>query len=323
VSSIDTLALRVVATRWEAESVTSFELADPNGGELPAWEPGAHVDVHLPSGNVRQYSLNGHPADRTRYRIAVLELPHGRGGSVEVHRELRPGRVVQIGPPRSNFALVDAERYVFVAGGIGITPILPMVREVAARGAKWELVYGAKSIAHFAFADELGTETVRLVPQDTEGLIDLDEVVDSSSGAAVYCCGPAPLMDALIERMDRAGRAGDLYLERFTAASTASALPASEGDDLDGAEFEVELARSELVVPVRVNQSVLEAVRAAGVEHPSSCEMGICGTCETTVLSGEVDHRDDLLTAEEHATCASMMICVSRAKCRDRLVLDI
>lgn len=319
-----TLPLRVVAARWEAESVTSFEFASPDGADLPPWEPGAHVDVHLPSGTVRQYSLCGDPADRTRYRIAVLELPQGRGGSVEAHRELRPGRIVHIGLPRTNFALAEAERYVFVAGGIGITPILPMVREVAARGAKWELVYGAKSAAHFAFTCELGTEAVRLVPQNTEGLIDLDDVVAGASGAVVYSCGPAPLMDALIERMDRAGRGADLHLERFTAASAASAAATDDvAVGTDGAEFEVELARSELVVPVRADQSVLEAVREAGVEHPSSCEMGFCGTCETAVLSGEVDHRDDLFTEEERLTCASMLICVSRAKGRDRLVLDI
>jgi ferredoxin len=193
-----------------------------------------------------------------------------------------------------------------------------MVREVAARGAKWDLVYGAKTAAHFAFTGELGVDAVRLVPQDTEGLIDLDDVVTGASDAVVYCCGPAPLMDALVERMNRAGRGADLHLERFSAASTV----ATSADHTDG-EFEIELARSELVVSVRPDQSVLEAVREAGVEHPSSCEMGFCGTCETPVLSGDVDHRDDLFTEEERAACASMLICVSRAKGCGRLVLDI
>jgi ferredoxin-NADP reductase len=308
--------LRVVAARWEAESVISFEFGYPDGSDLPSWEPGAHVDVHLPSGTVRQYSLCGDPARRDRYRIAVLELPDGRGGSVEAHRELRPGRIIDIGLPRSNFALIDADRYVFVAGGIGITPILPMIREVAARGIKWELVYGAKSDARFAFTDELDTDGVRIAAQDTHGLIDLDAVVAGAAGAAVYCCGPAPLMDSLIERMEAAGRGDDLYIERFSPASVA----ADTGDD--GA-FEIELARSELVVSVGPDQSVLEAVREAGVDHPSSCEMGFCGTCETPVISGDVDHRDDLFTQEERATCASMLICVSRSKGCSRLVLDI
>ena len=317
-SSTDTLALRVVAARWEAESVTSFEFACPDGSDLPSWEPGAHVDVHLPSGTVRQYSLCGDPAQRDRYRIAVLELPDGRGGSVEAHRELRPGRIIDIGVPRSNFALTDADRYVFVAGGIGITPILPMIREVAARGIKWELVYGAKSDAHFAFTGELDTDSVRVVAQDTDGLIDLSRMVADSADAAVYCCGPAPLMDALVERMAAAGRDAELHLERFGAAPV---VPSGDGSG-DGS-FEVELARSAMVVSVRADQSVLEAVRAAGVDHPSSCEMGICGTCETPVLSGEVDHRDDLFTDEERSGCASMLICVSRSKGCGRLVLDL
>lgn len=309
----ETLALRVLTARWEAESVTSFEFVSPDGAELPSWEPGAHIDVHLPSGTTRQYSLCGDPADRSRYRIAVLELPDGRGGSVEAHRELRPGQTIQIGHPRSNFALVEADRYVFVAGGIGITPILPMIREVAARGIKWELVYGARSDKHFAFTDELDTDTV----QFTTGLIALDTLVDRADGAAVFCCGPAPLMDDLIEKMEAAGRGDQLHLERFAAAPVAVA---ETGDD---GEFELELARSAMVISVQPDQSVLEAVREAGVDHPSSCEMGFCGTCETPVLSGEVDHRDDLFTEAERATCASMLICVSRSKGCGRLVLDI
>lgn len=308
----------MVTARWEAEGVSSFEFASPDGAELPRWEPGAHLDVHLPSGTVRQYSLCGDQAVRDRYRIAVLELPDGRGGSVEAHRELRPGRIIRIGLPRSNFALVDADRYLFVAGGIGITPILPMIREVAGRGIKWQLVYGAKSMAHFAFTDELSDGTVRLVPHDTEGLIDLDSLIEHSAGAVVYCCGPASLTDSLIERMARAGRSDDLHLERFGAATTTTGTRT----DADGS-FEIELARSDMVLTVRADQSVLEAVRDAGVEHPSSCEMGFCGTCETVVLSGDVDHRDDLLTPEERASCASMLICVSRAKGCGRLVLDI
>jgi ferredoxin len=206
-----------------------------------------------------------------------------------------------------------------VAGGIGITPILPMVREVVARGIKWELVYGAKSAAHFAFTDELIDGTVHLVPQDTDGLLDLDTLVDGAAGAVVYCCGPAPLMDALIERMAGAGRGDELYLERFSAATPTAPAATEDGD---GA-FEIELARSDMVLSVRPDQSVLDAVREAGVEHPSSCEMGFCGTCETTVLSGDVDHRDDLFTPAERASCASLLICVSRAKGCGRLVLDI
>lgn len=310
----DTLMVRVDASRWEAESVTSFDFVSPAGVELPVWEPGSHIDVHLPSGAVRQYSLCGDPADRGRYRIAVLELLDGRGGSVEAHRELRPGRLVEISHPRSNFALVEADRYVFVAGGIGITPILPMLREVDSRGIKWELVYGARSTRHFAFADELTSEAVRFVAQDTDGLIDIDDLVDNASGAVVYCCGPGPLMDVLVERMSRAGRGDDLHLERFGAAPTPTGTETAS---------EIELARTGVVVCVPPDSSVLEAIRAAGVEYRSSCEIGICGTCETAVLAGEIDHRDSVLTDEERARADCMMICVSRAKGGGRLLLDI
>ncbi|MFF2300510.1 PDR/VanB family oxidoreductase [Arthrobacter sp. NPDC058127] len=312
-----TIRVRVIATRREAESVTSFELASPDGSLLPSWQPGAHIDVHLPSGTVRQYSLCGDPGDATSYRIAVLELPQGRGGSVEAHRELRPGHVLKIGVPRENFSLAPAQRYVFVAGGIGITPLLPMIREVQRSGKQWTLFYGARSVDHFAFVDELQSldePSVRLLSQDTGGHPDLAAIVDGAAGAAVYTCGPAGLMDALSEQMERAGRVSELHLERFAPAAPAAV--ATDGG------FDVELSRSGIVVGVGGGESVLEAVRAAGVEHPSSCEMGICGTCEVKVLSGHIDHRDELLTDAERAAGNCMMMCVSRAK-SPRLVLDL
>lgn len=312
-----TLTLQVVAARLQASSITSYELAQPDGGDLPAWEPGAHVDVHLPSGTVRQYSLCGDPADRGRYRIAVLEIADGRGGSVEVHRELRPGQLIHIGSPRSNFDLVDAQRYVFVAGGIGITPILPMIRDVAQRGLPWELIYGARSEQHFAFGDELAAHNcgaIRYFAQETDGHLDLDGIVAGSSDAVVYCCGPTGLMDALTDAMSTAGRVEDLYIERFA--------PVAQPVDENAGDFTVELTLSGVSVEVSPDQSILDAVREAGVDAPSSCEMGICGTCETKVFAGEVDHRDDLLTEDERATCGSMMICVSRA-CGKKLVLEL
>jgi ferredoxin-NADP reductase len=323
-----TLVARVQASRWESEGVTSFELARVDGSELPAWAPGAHVDLHLPSGTIRQYSLCGDPMDRTRYRIAVLAQPEGRGGSLEAHRELRPGTQVELGLPRQRFALVDAPRYLFVAGGIGITPLLPMVREAERRGAPWELVYAARTAAHFTFADELLAlrgGRVRLVPADLEGKPRVEDLVDGSAGAAVYCCGPAGLMDAMAEHLGRAGRLGDLHCERFAVGSGAPTGAAAQGVSAEGGAvteaFEVELSASGTVVRVGPDESILEAIRGAGLDRPSSCEMGLCGTCETTVLSGEVDHRDDLLTPEEKSSGCTMMICVSRARC-PRLVLD-
>ena len=306
------LRLRVRSARWEAEGITSFRLARVDGAALPPWTPGAHLDLHLPSGAIRQYSLCGDPADLSAYRIAVLEQPHGRGGSVEAHRELRPGVLVEVGVPRTHFDLVEAEQYVFVAGGIGITPLLPMVREVRRRGARWHLIYGARSAGHYAFAAELrrlGAGAVRFV----DGVLDLAGIVAGSTGAQIYACGPAGLLDALTELMRRAGRAGELHLERFATAPVATA---------PGGGFEVELARSGLRVPVGADETILEAVRAAGVEVPSSCETGICGTCETKVLAGTIEHRDELLTEGERATGSTMMVCVSRASC-PRLVLDL
>lgn len=308
------LSLQVMATQLQGVGVTSYVLVHSGGADLPAWEPGAHVDVHLPSGAVRQYSLCGDPDDRTCYRIAVLELPSGRGGSVELHQELRPGVMVGVGQPRSAFTLVDAERYVFVAGGIGITPLLPMIREVQHQGLPWELSYCARSARHFSFVDELralGSDRVRFLAEDVDGRPDLAELVRGSAGSVVFCCGPAGLMDGLAAEMTAAGR-DDLHLERFTPHPVT----------VDGSGFTVELARSGTVVDVPDDRTVLEAVRAAGVDVDSSCEMGICGTCETKVLSGTVEHRDELLTDAEKAQGTTMMICVSRAAC-PRLILDL
>lgn len=310
------MPVRVRSARWEAEGIASYELCSADGSPLPAWEPGAHVDLHLPSGTVRQYSLCGDPTAPASYRIAVLELPDGRGGSTEVHRELRPGARVEVGVPRQQFALVDAERYLFVAGGIGITPMLPMLAEAARRGAEWRLVYGVRSAAHTAFAHELEGHGERV--QVVVGDLDLAGLVAGSAGAAVYACGPAGLLDALTAAMAEAGRAEDLHVERF--APVAQPIVAAAGEPVDG--FEVELAQSGTVVRVGPDETVLEAIRRAGVDRGSSCEQGFCGACETKVISGEVDHRDDLLTEEERAANTTMLVCVSRAAC-PKLVLDL
>lgn len=311
--------VRVRRVRDVAAGIRSFELEAEDGSPLPRWKPGAHVDVHLPSGKVRQYSLCGDPDDASAYRIAVLEVADGRGGSAEAHRELREGTVLELGAPRNDFRLGDAPAYLFVAGGIGITPVLAMVREVARAGKPWRLVYAARSSAHFAFADELDALAaatwgiVDYVPQDTAGFADLPALVRSSTGHGVYCCGPAPLMDALGAEMKAQGRAGQLVVERFTPQPVVA--------DTGARTFEVELAASGLTVAVPPEQSILEAVRAAGVDVPSSCEMGICGTCETRVLSGDIDHRDSLLTDDERDAGDVMMICVSRCA-GPRLVID-
>lgn len=313
-----TISVRVRAARWEAKGISSYELVAAGDGTLPPWAAGDHIDVHLPSGTIRQYSLCGDRSNTASYRIAILEIPQGRGGSVEAHLELRPGRVIEISRPRSNFALVAADDYLFIAGGIGITPLLPMIRQAHEHGSAWHLVYGARTSEHFAFVDEIaatGTGSVDLIAQDSDGHPDLAALVTAHPHASVYCCGPAPLMDLLTDHMRRARREDALHLERFTPAAT---VASESGRDT----FEVTLARTGITVEVGPDSTILDAVRSAGVEHPSSCEMGFCGTCEAKVLDGQIEHRDDLLSESERAEGNSMMICVSRSAC-PRLTLDL
>ncbi|CAL9583771.1 Phenoxybenzoate dioxygenase subunit beta [Streptomyces sp. enrichment culture] len=295
-----------------ADGVLALTLRRPRGGELPAWEPGAHIDVVLGPGLERQYSLCGDPADRHAWRIAVLREPEGRGGSAYVHDRLGPGAAVRVRGPRNHFPLEPAPHYRFVAGGIGITPILPMLAAAEAAGAEWTLLYGGRTRASMAFTRELARygDRVVLAPQDETGLLDLAPVLDGlPDGALVYCCGPGPLLDAVEERCPP----GVLRLERFRPKAREAA-----GDT----EFEVELARSGGTVTVPPGVSVLDAVRAAGVEVLYSCAEGTCGTCETDVLEGTPDHRDSVLTEAERASGETMLICVSRCRGK-RLVLDL
>ncbi|MCO7220201.1 PDR/VanB family oxidoreductase [Klenkia sp. PcliD-1-E] len=300
----------VVASRTDgAEGVVVLELADPGGAELPAWTPGAHVDLVLTDDLTRQYSLCGDPADRTRYRIGVLREPAGRGGSAHVHDRLHPGDEVCVRGPRNHFELVEAPRYVFVAGGIGITPILPMVAAARAAGVPAEVHYGGRSRRSMAFLEELEGHTLH--PQDEVGLIDLDAVLgDLDPGTLVYCCGPEPLLAAVEERVTPEV----LHLERFT--------PKDVGDPVRSDAFEVELSLSGKTLTVPPDRSIMAVLRENGVEVLSSCEEGTCGTCETGVLEGEVDHRDSLLTPAEQAANDVMFVCVSRAAC-PRLVLEL
>ncbi|MDQ1006255.1 ferredoxin-NADP reductase [Streptomyces sp. V4I23] len=307
-------SLRLVVHRmtWEADGVLSVELVHPEGKPLPAWTPGAHIDVHV-GGHVRQYSLCGDPESADRYRIGVLNEPASRGGSRHVHTALRPGQQVAVSKPRNHFALEDAERYVFVAGGIGITPLLAMAREAARRGAAWRLVYGGRTRGSMAFTAELAAlgGDITLVPQDEQGHIDLDAALSGlPEGTLVYACGPEPLLSAVEQRCPE----GILRLERFAA-------PAVQRTQ-DDQGFEVECHASGLTLTVGADTSILDAAEAAGLSVNSSCRDGICGSCETRVLDGTPEHRDFLLSEAEHAAGATMMICVSRCA-SGRLVLDL
>ena len=312
--STTTRPLLVTERDTVADGVVRLRLT---GDDLPSWQPGAHLDLVLPSGLVRQYSLCGDPADPDAYTIAPRLVEDGRGGSREVHTQLHEGTEVRVRGPRNRFPLVEAPAYVFVAGGIGITPILPMLRAVAASGADWRLLYGGRTRASMPFLDELdaigkaGGEDgrVTVVPEDEAGHPDTAALLAGATpGTAVYCCGPEPLMNAVAAALPEGCT---LHLERFTAATGAD--PASTA-------FEVELRRSGRTVRVPADRSVLAAVREELPYVSYSCEQGFCGTCQQRVLEGEVDHRDELLTDAERED--SMLLCVSR--CRgERLVLDL
>jgi ferredoxin-NADP reductase len=282
---------------------------------LPPWEPGSHIDLLLGPDLARQYSLCSDPQDRRYLRVAVLREPESRGGSEFVHEKLEEGQAIQVRGPRNNFPLVEAPRYQFIAGGIGITPILCMIRELDRAGADWHLLYGGRRRDSMAFVKELEQygDRVRIQPQDTEGILDLDSVLGTPrDDTAVYCCGPEVLLDAVEARCAH-WPAGSLHVERF-APKTAAA-------DLVDTAFEVEFARSGVTATVPAGVSILDVATAEGVFALRSCSEGICGTCETVVLEGEADHRDSLLSDDDRAD-GCFMPCVSRA-CSDRLVLDL
>ncbi|MBP2372076.1 PDR/VanB family oxidoreductase [Pseudonocardia parietis] len=312
----DDLDMVVLDKRTAADGVVVVELEHEGGDELPAWSPGAHVDLVLDDDLVRQYSLCGDPGNRRSWRIGVLRKAGGRGGSLRVHDDLQTGDKVRCRGPRNNFELVEAAEYVFVAGGIGITPILPMIAECAAAERPWRLAYGGRARESMAFVDELEQHgnRVTLWPQDRAGLIDLaTELGASRPDVAVYCCGPEPLIDAVDEHCGT-WPPGSLHVERFRPAAVVS----TEGDTA----FEVVCDYSDVIVGVLPGMSVVQALRDAGVDVPTSCGEGTCGTCETVVLDGVPDHRDSYLTAEEHASNEVMTPCCSRS-CTPRLVLDL
>lgn len=301
---------RLLLTAHEtiADGVVRLRL---EGSGLPRWEPGAHLDLVLPSGLVRQYSLCGDPADTSSYTVAARLVPDGRGGSREVHEQLTEGMELEVRGPRNRFPLTaGAPAYVFVAGGIGITPILPMLRALP-DGTEWRLLYGGRTRASMPFLQEvreLAGERLTLVVEDEDGRPDLAALfADTAGGTAVYCCGPKGLMTAVAQALPEGAT---LHLERFAPRTGAG------GDT----EFELELRRSGRTLTVPAGSTVLAAVRGALPDTAYSCEQGFCGTCRQRVLEGEIDHRDELLTDAERRD--SMLICVSRAR-SDRLVLDM
>ncbi len=297
--------------------MVSLELRTEDGTPLPGWTPGAHIEIELADKMVRHYSLCGTPGDTRRWRIAVLRENNSRGGSELIHDGFRPGRPVSASWPRNNFALVESDRYLFVAGGIGITPILPMIHDVARRGKPWTLVYGGRTRGSMAFVDELGTVPggdLYVLPHDEHGLLDLDRFLGSPEPrTAIYCCGPGPLLDA-VERRCATWPPGALHLERFAPREFAALGP-------DG-QFEVQLARTGTTLRVPADRSLLDVLEDAGIEIDNSCRAGICGTCELRVLGGVPDHRDDVLSDSERESHEIILPCVSRSRSQV-LVVDL
>lgn len=292
-----------------AEDVVAVTLVHPDGEALPAWTPGAHIDLVLTPEITRQYSLCGSPADAHRFTVGILKAPNSRGGSTHVHESVSKGSVIRIRGPRNHFPLVSSPRYVFIAGGIGVTPMLPMIAEAEAAGADWTLLYGGRSEESMAFIDELRAygERVSLLPGNDVALMSaaLDARLGTPQpGTLVYTCGPEGLLGA-VEQRCATWPPGSLHLERFAAKATEGAVDS---------EFEVVLARTGITITVPADKSIFQAAEDHGVSVLGSCHEGICGTCETVIIDvdGEVDHRDSVLNAEEQASNETMMICVSR-----------
>lgn len=311
-----TIEVLLTCVRMAARDTNLYTFQRPDKAPLPAADPGAHIGVILPNGIERQYSLVIAGPQLKEYTVGVKRDLNSRGGSIFMHDQLRVGSRLPIVPPRNNFPLKDdADLVVLLAGGIGITPIYCMVNRLIERGRKWELYYSCRTRLDAAFLDELAQHpATHLHFDDEEGgrFVNVPGIVDTlPRHAHLYCCGPAPML-AAFEAATAHWPAEQIHVEYFTPKFAA----AQEGG------YIVELARSkrELVIPA--GKSILQVVREAGIDVPHSCEEGVCGACETRVISGIPDHRDTILTESERNENATMMICCSGSK-TPRLVLDI
>jgi ferredoxin-NADP reductase len=303
---------------WEAEDVLSVVLAR-DGEHVPEWTFGAHIDLIMKNDLIRQYSLCSDPTDRTQWTIAVLREPNSAGGSRYIHEVLRPGMTILASNPRNNFPLVDADHYLFVAGGIGVTPLLPMAKFLDEDGRDWKMLYGGRRRASMAFRDQLSglSSKVDIAPEDEFGLLDLRGAIESMpDGTAIYCCGPEPLIAALEAQCLASGHEAP-HVERFNARPAF----ATEAEPGENAEFELVLAKSDRRFTIPADKSITQVLAAERVFVPTSCTEGYCGVCETVVLEGIPDHRDDYLLPEVRATNTRMMVCCSRSR-TPQLVID-
>ena len=315
----ETIQVFVKSITFEAEDVISLDLRPADAASLPTFTAGAHIDLLLPKGIRRSYSLANDQNERHRYVVGVQKDPVSRGGSRFIHETIRVADVLTITPPRNNFALVeDGRRFVLIAGGIGITPIVCMVRRLVELDRHWDLFHATRSHRKAAFLEDLitldreGHIHTHFDDEHAGTLMDIGAIVrDAPPDAHLYCCGPTPML-ATFESVTSGHRAENVHVEYFSAKTPIAV----------GGGFEVVLARSNRIVFIPENSTILDALLAAGVDAGHSCLEGVCGTCETKILEGIPDHRDSVLSAKERASNRTMMICCSGAL-SSRLVLDL
>ena len=312
------LDLRLTAIIYGADGTNLFEFRTSDGRDLPSFTAGSHVDVTLPTGAIRQYSIASPESDLSRYLLGVKLDPKGRGGSRCLHEDVRVGSILKISLPRNHFPLTEsAPLSIFIAGGIGITPIHCMIEKLQALGQNWRLHYAVRNRAEAVFLDRFAKAGDRVhlhVDAETNGsFMDVASIIQAAPlDAHLYCCGPAPMLDAFEAAC--AGRPQDhVHLERFSAPDVVAAA---------GGSYTVELSKSKRSITVQAGQTLLQALQAAGIKVKISCEQGICGTCETRVISGTPDHRDTILSDEEKASNETMMVCCS-GSLSPTLVLDL
>jgi vanillate O-demethylase ferredoxin subunit len=315
------IAVKVQRKKQEALDIASFELVKPDGSALPGFSAGSHIDVQVPGGLTRQYSLCNDAAEQHRYRIAVLRDPGSRGGSVGMHDAVKEGDTLQISEPRNHFPLVHAQRTLLLAGGIGVTPLLCMAQRLATSGADFTLHYCARSAERTAFRDEIAASAYAQRVQyhfddgDAAQKLQLEqELAKPDAGTHLYVCGPTGFIDWVVKTADRLGWSKEqVHLEYFGAAAQ---------DTTGDRAFQVKIASSGAVYEVPADQTVVNALQAHGIEILTSCEQGVCGTCITRVLQGECDHRDLYFTDEEKSKHDQFTPCCSRAK-SPLLILDL
>lgn len=318
------LNLKINNIRCEAKDTLLLELQNSKSGLLPAFSAGAHLEVYLKNGLIRHYSLLNDPSERDRYVIAVSLDANSKGGSQFIHQKLRVGDVLIVSSPRNNFVLVDAEQYCFVAGGIGITPLLSMIHWCIAHQKKWRLYYSVRNRQRAAFYESLKdlitsqafnpSQNIHFHFNDEhEQLLDLAEIVSTShTREHIYCCGPNPLMQALKDASTAI--AERVHFEWFSAPPIIKATSVNSDSADEDTGFTVKLARSGQEILVKSEQSILEAIEEQGLEVPFSCRAGFCRACECKVLNGEPEHLDVILSDNEKTSNQSMLICVSRAR---------